>query len=124
MLIVNEPLSELNEESEYSFLLGVVLVGAQPEPVIPAISNLLFDDNPFWNWISSVPILNVTEPLLCSNEDTALCEVALKVWLLFVSCNETPSNFLTGDIDILSTNCEPNSSEPLNSYVVFPVPNE
>ena len=49
MLIVNEPLSEPNAESEYSFFVGLVSVGVTPEPVIPTISNLLFVDNPFWN---------------------------------------------------------------------------
>ena len=34
MLIVNEPLSEPNAESEYSFLVGEVSVGVTPEPVI------------------------------------------------------------------------------------------
>jgi len=49
MLTVSEPLFVLNPLIEYSFFVGDVFVGVTPEPVTPAILNLLFDDKLFWN---------------------------------------------------------------------------
>ena len=49
MLTVSEPLFALNPLIEYSFFVGDVFVGVTPEPVTPAILNLLFDDKLFWN---------------------------------------------------------------------------
>ena len=124
MLTVSEPLFALNPLIEYSFFVGDVFVGVTPEPVTPAILNLLFDDKLFWNVIASEPILKSTEPLLeCKSPVIVPPSFAVNVALVLLKFKPTPSNFFTGDTEILSVNTEPNSSEPLNSYVVFPVPN-
>ena len=123
-MIVNEPLFAVKALIEYSFFVGLVSVGVTPEPVTPAILNLLFVDKLFSNVIASEPILKSTEPLLeCKSPVILPPAFAVNDALVLVKFKPTPSNFFTGDTVILSTNTEPNSSEPLNSYVVFPVPN-